>query len=341
MAVTIKRKSVLAGGARSASSSFSHPIVRDIHRAYKKYKKAYSPPRSRSRSSSRSAPKRWDSGGSSQGANFTKCVLTKKPSKFTKGLAAVTNPNTYVYSSSGVIFQNTSGKQTSNTVGIALYGSDLRAISQALVPSATAGYRSNKFLVQSAEVETLFTNQTNACHRMWIYDVELRRDVTAAAVSSYEPIAAWTTGLLDNAEAETDSYDFFGSRPMDSPLFRQYYKIVGKKLVILPASSHHVHKVFIKARRIVNYEAARGFDYVRGLTHLTFVVAHGFPANDATPNTTNVAITGCKIDYVTTTRIKYQGLKENIFHLYYNNGQAAMVTPMVTTEETAAPYAAQ
>lgn len=291
--------------------------------------------RSKRRSYSSSSSTQPETGGDGS-TSFSKFNSKLKPSKFVKGLAATTNKNIYSYSSAGVVFQNTSGLQTASVVGVSNNGIDLRAISQVIVPTSDAGYKTNQIMIRNCSVETLFTNQGPTSVRLWLYDIVPRRDVSNG-ISGFDPVNCWATGITDSTNGETDTYTWYGSKPKDSPLFRQYYKVVKSKCIIIPAAGHHVHKVYIDCKRLMNYEVFRDLNYLKNLTYLTLVVAHGMPLNDKT-TTTNVAVAPCKLDYVTSVRYAYQGLSKNSFYASMTNGQQTITTPQLKTDEVTADF---
>lgn len=170
-----------------------------------------------------------------------------------------------------------------------------------------------------------------------IYDVVPKRDVytkmqfgTNYPAVPYEttgtPDEMWKKGSLwSNGENVTGTTPYpaesLGAKPTDIQLWNDYWKITGKKRVMLSAGGVHRHTINVKVNKLIdtsliNMEAgdsAAHGTYVtqlRGFTKNIMVVAKGMPVSDS-ENAAVVTSCDTHLDVVLDYRYKYTYVQNN------------------------------
>jgi len=148
-----------------------------------------------------------------------------------------------------------------------------------------------RFLARKINCEVDITNSSSWGCIVDIYDIVARRDVPSSAVApaGYNvgtPFGAWVSGgqlQLSGSvpSGYTDYTQVPGTQPNDSQLFKDYYRIVSKKTVLLPQVGQHKHRVVIDVQKAfdlnqVKTDSSWCVGY-KDFTHFTMLVARGQP----------------------------------------------------------------
>jgi len=114
-------------------------------------------------------------------------------------------------------------------------------------------YNAQKFLMEGVEANITMTNQSSCPCVVDLYDIGVKVNPTPQSASLYDvtfPINAWATGLNGSLQtlgavpsASGDPTFLLGTKPMDSALFRDFYRVNKLTTIELGPTSTHVHKV--------------------------------------------------------------------------------------------------
>jgi len=186
-------------------------------------------------------------------------------------------------------------------------------------PSLTIGNDPMRFLAKKINCEVDITNSSSWGCILDIYDIVCRRDTPQASVvtAGYNvgtPFGAWVSGgQLELTPTLPTGYTDYsqvpGTQPSDSQLFKDYYRIVSKKTVILPQVGNHKHRVVIDVQKAFNLNQVQtdktflvGY---KDFTHFTMLVARGQPlATTETPVSTTT-YGPVQLRTMTTERYEY------------------------------------
>ena len=222
-----------------------------------------------------------------------------------KGIARFGAPCHYVINRSGQsIPAVTDLASQQKTLQIATWNSmpDIVNVSQAAPETpgnATFNYanevRPTKFHMGNLKGEIMFQNPSSATIILDIYECLAKRDIptsgTTANIDVYDPISAWSVGMKQQSVTPTgyavlaqDASSMLGSKPTDSALFNDFYKITNKRSVVMQQASTHLHKVSLRlGKNFDKSQVACLQEYLAGLanfTYFTFVVVRGLPVTN-------------------------------------------------------------
>lgn len=310
--------------SRSSASRRFREVRAQLNHAAKmarKFRRAGRRRRGRSSSSSSSVTQLNEPDGMG-GSHSAKYYKLYSKVKIPRGMKAMASSVNYRYNASGRLSCN-SGVQTSTIVADLLDGIDVQSCMQKLFPSSLDGYQTGVCLIQGADVEIRFTNQSKGNVCMYLYDVVPKKNVSSDMLTLYNPIGAWNQMTLadDSTTIDPISSANLGCTPFDSPVFTRWWKVTKVTKLIIAQGCVHIHKIHIKGYKPVFYAGeATGDDviqYDRGHTKLCFATISGFPVNEQSTKT-DVSTSSCGVDYVTSVRIKMRGFQGSISRMYYD-----------------------
>jgi len=179
------------------------------------------------------------------------------------------------------------GTQVTALIGQWFSVQDIYNISVTGVPSLP-GYAGaslpTHFNMKSVYAEVTLVNPSSLPMIYDIYDVVARKDIPNGTVlpspnlDVTSPIGAWHTGLLvqslsapGTSISGPQAYENqIGSRPVDSQLFNDYFRVLKHTSVIVPQVGTHVHKVSIQSNKIFDKnELTMANIYLNGLANVT------------------------------------------------------------------------
>jgi len=163
------------------------------------------------------------------------------------------------------------GRQSVNDVAYLINAVDLGTMLTQMSGTVTG-----RWFIGRCQQITEFHNQSNSGVKMWIYDLQCKRDDCAA------PSACWNTGLSDEGAA-ANSYLNPYAYPQASKQFLQNWKVEQVTRLGLEAGQSHTHTFDYALNKAISqdqYETCSTFK--AGFTHATMVVVLGALDNDST-----------------------------------------------------------
>ena len=169
----------------------------------------------------------------------------------------------------------------------------------ALVPSSPTQFANApvRYCVQGLQADCTITNSSTVTAYLDLYDVIATHDLPISSIVFGQvatPENAWLNGVELQA-LQTDPTGFTrqatlpGSRPTDSQLFKDFYKIKQHKSIILAPNGMHIHHVNIKTGRMFDVNQMASYSTIinglAGYTMFTMGVLRGMPANGSEPVT--------------------------------------------------------
>lgn len=199
--------------------------------------------------------------------------------------------------------------------------------------SAPGGAQSvYKMLLSRVVTEMEIVNQTGDLTTIQIYNL-VSKTTTGTAVS---PITAWENGLQEEMGAGGATSFFPGNKPTSSKEFNIAWKIVGCKSVEMLPGKVHRHKFVFTPNRIVDFNYFQNYQYVKGITCYTLVVAKGSPTDTSKtfglPSNANINLSPVKLIY----SIRHRYVTKILSVLPANTYQLNSFTP--STVGTTAMY---
>lgn len=160
--------------------------------------------------------------------------------------------------------------------------------------SGLATATNGKILCNAVRAKTIFTNASNTTAYLSIYDVTLRRDLNNSTIMG--PTTAWKQGVTDEGGGAT-SYEFLNSTPFSSKSFTQFFVIKKITTVTLGQGETHVHSVYFRPNKAIDYGVAEYGSLWKGLTCQQMVIQHG-QASDAVTGLAGVSVGNSKVNIV-------------------------------------------
>jgi len=308
-----------------------------------------------------------------QGESRSYCLKKKKPSKFHQQAKALTNVCTIEWTDDNTHNSGNLGLQGVNNLnGInanaGVYGNEQGA--GALVTGGSNGdvynlmertfqfynttvpaqvrdtpfqtnYKSTKFLLESATMETDFVNAGSDEFQMIIYDCIAKHTQSTLR----NPITDWTSGITDQQGSDTASLtagtskNSPNSKPTLSKIFNMEWKVIKVTEVSVSPGRTHKHLFHEKIRRIIDWEYFNTNEQIGGMTYAPIVTIQGRPvgtADAANP----VTLSYCKMNYVTTTRLRGRALSAFPRQTWQKNTiktSAAGLTATLMNDDTSVP----
>lgn len=214
---------------------------------------------------------------------FSHSLRSNKP----RNVSSMGAPQRYVVTQAGLVVGNV-GQQKCQSVGQWFSLADIQNLATQVPSIATSlGNTPTHFTLQGVTAEVTFNNATGSHQLVDIYDIVARKDIPlASATGAIYPVAtpyeAWQTGMFDqnvSASGPPTPDAIIGSKPTDSVVFNNYYRIVKRTELVLPQNATHLHKVNINVNRTFNLtELSVMSKYLGGIkdvTHYTMVVVRG------------------------------------------------------------------
>lgn len=245
-------------------------------------------------------------------------------------------PTSYVYANASARLAFASGRQAWQTWSVFENGNggftgtgfdaDLNVMRLAVRDKVRGGAatlegeKTLKYLVVSASVKIMLTNQDIGNCEVTLFDVVTKRDTPLF------PQNAFQTGLQDQNAGAVDYSTVVGVLPTSSQLFNTNFKIVRRSRIVLGGGQSHCHYVNLRPNKILKSEMlSSSLNFYRGFSYATLIVAHGCPYNN---NEATVVSTGSgAIDVVTTKQLGYKFIASDL--QTFNN-----VTNNITTLAT-------
>lgn len=154
----------------------------------------------------------------------------------------------------------------------------------------------SRYLLESVDAETIFSNSACTSALLILYDYVVKRDLPNVSYLS-GPDLTWYQGIDEEGGSATDA-NTVGSRPYESDMFNQYYKIVKTTRVNLSPGSTHRHVQQRVFNKVIHYSVNENLQFgMKDVTCGTIMVYHGQPAHDATTPTT-ISLSVAALDMV-------------------------------------------
>jgi hypothetical protein len=170
----------------------------------------------------------------------------------------------------------------------------------------------NQWAIPSAVIEYQLSNSTNANIIVWLYDIVPRRTMYSSDTNIVIPMAAWTQGMQVTTGTGGGSTIAFniGSRPFESKLFCESYKV--KKVTKLVLSPGVLHRHIVRSSQRRWWSDAQYFNtftvgvpattasWIGKRTVLTMAVIQGSPGHSqGFPDSARVSTAPAAIDVIT------------------------------------------
>jgi hypothetical protein len=177
-----------------------------------------------------------------------------------------------------------------------------------------------RLILEGVSALVQFANTgVGSCH-LDIFDVASVRDSGAFtwtfgggptfSATPLDPVQAWRIGMAQQTAVNIQSgaeYQMLMARPTDSKLFRDYFKVLQTKRLMLAPGSYHEHRINLKLNHsigseIVAYYTGQGggdnnsIQFFRNVSHHTLYSTYGAPASSTDGSL--VSTTPSKIDAV-------------------------------------------
>lgn len=222
---------------------------------------------------------------------------------FNKDIKKLTAPQSLAANNAGFNSRSTVGAQSFFDV-VGLGNTDLVTI-KSLAPESPAA--ASRVFIESYYGEVLMSNASVYTTNVTIYDIIARRDGLSA--NSGDPANAILHGIDVEGGSATD-YQTIGSRPFESELFNQFYKVVQTTRVDIPSGGTHRHCQKWNPRKVLSNALQDESSYgIKDLTIYTLVYFHGQPAHDST-TTTSVSISEASLDVCFKRDIRFRYVEE-------------------------------
>lgn len=291
------------------------------------------------------------------GACSTSSFSNSKPaSKVVKSIDLIGAPN--------IGFQNKtfSVKHLSGTQGSTFCQimpvSLLNVIADRVGSATTTGRPPWRFVVQETLDTFHMTNGTGSTLEVDLYDIFPKRNIpsqqdyvppgqvpTVGPPSNiYElndsPLEYWEQGsrlagsTAADASLAVNYKDFYNATPMDSPLFKTYFRVSQRTRIFLPQGASHKHTVTRHINQLVNTsECITGEGSLGSLTKCSsylMIVVRGEPVQGTTiddPAVNLITTSKGNLQVVQTARYKWTWAADTTYSNYYIN-QLASVTAL-------------
>lgn len=189
-------------------------------------------------------------------------------------------------------------------IGSSTPGNEIDLLRNYILTSTNQGVKTLRYVVRSISEELLMTNQDNSRAEVRIYDIVCKRSCNSS-------ITALVNGSLSDQGLTGWGTQVQGISPESVLRDNRYYYIQQKQRFILEAGESHIHKRYIKKNIMVNCDflANDSFGNVKGITHVTLIVARGMPCNDSVIKT-QVSTGTVTLDTIVNRQIRYSWLSD-------------------------------
>lgn len=174
-----------------------------------------------------------------------------------------------------------------------------------------------QFAVPKAKAEYAITNSTNGNIIVWLYDIIPRKDIQSTDTMVAYPYTAWVNGAKVQAGTSANSPANPGSKPFESKIFCEYYKVKKVTKVTMAPGALHRHVVRSVQRRWFtdsmwsNLWTSGGGEnsstlWMHGRSVLTMILIMGGPAhNAAAADSAHTTSSPAAVDITTTKTYEY------------------------------------
>jgi len=279
------------------------------------------------------------------GSCSTSSFTHRKPaSKQVRAIETVGAPN-IGFQNKTLSVEVLSGQQGSEYADI-MPVNQLRRIAQNVPTGSTSGRPPWRFVVQETLDTFHMTNGTGATLEVDLYDIFPKRNVpdnqtyvppgqTATSANSYlldgTPTGYWKQGarlsgsIAADAFTSYEEYNVYNASPMDSLLFKTFFRVAKRTRIFLPQGASHKHTVIRHINQLVN--TAECVDGDGSLTYLTkcssslLIVVRGEPCDGVVPDTQFRTLTTSSglLQIVQTARYKWTWVADQAQSNYYTN----------------------
>lgn len=205
-----------------------------------------------------------------------------------------------------------------------------------LLPAA-AGSAPRQFVLESYRSEVQVANQTNVIAEVELYDCVLKRDLpTTNAITTGNPAVPFALAAsvidyinkgMDMATAspsgtyQATTYPY-GSSPYDSPLFKDYFKVVKRTVVEMSPGGVHQHVVSLKPNCLIREDVTSTSTMfgLRGMTSFTLVWIRPTAGIDVT--SAGITTPQTQINVIQSVRYGFTWAQDIANSLNYANGVA-------------------
>lgn len=191
----------------------------------------------------------------------------------------------------------------------------------------------NRCVLENAQTEVTFTNLTNAAAEVMVYDVIMKRDVSAdeefvTTTGTYQwdtiesAITAGAQAAAGIAPAGSDPSEYIGASPFDSQVFKSRFTVAKRAHVMLASGASHRHQQMVSLNKVLDQTVVdtNGGVYLKGVSYATLLLVRGVgayapdapPAGDGTTNSLFLSV-------VTSLRCKYSYVQDVTNTVHYHN----------------------
>lgn len=275
--------------------------------------------------------------GSCSSSSFSHSIA---PSKQVKAFELLGAPNVG-FQNKPFVLDGQAGHQASRALDIATTGV-LRDIASKVPTGSTTQLPPWRFCFQETLDTFHMTNATSGTLEVDLYDIFPKRDVpvvqtyvppgqTPTAANTYTldgfPDEYWRVGArlatstAANAILSYETNDVYNSSPMDSMLFKTYYKVSKRTRIFLPQGASHKHTVLRHINRVINTsecQQAGGIAALKKCTSHLLIVIRGEPFQADSPEGTFFVTTAApKLHVVQTARYKWTWIADQAASNFY------------------------
>lgn len=236
--------------------------------------------------------------------------------------------------------------------------SQLRTMASTVPVGSSTGRPPWRYVVQETLDTFHMTNGTASTIEVDLYDIFPKRNIpvsqtyvppgqTATPQNSYllgeSPNSYWIQGarmssqVAADASVPVENADYYNASPMDSVLFKTYYRVAKRTRIFLPQGASHKHTVLRHINQLVSTtECMTGVGSLTDLTKCTshlLIVVRGEPLDGLTPDQdTKITTSGALLQIVQTARYKWTWVSDQASTNYYSN-----IIPAITVTQSINP----
>jgi len=186
------------------------------------------------------------------------------------------------------------------------------------VPQTAGVIQPVRVLVESVTAELRFHNHSNSTQYLDLYMCASKRDQQVEVVpGSLNPETAWASGMTTQTTSvppsgvSPDTSVAIGCVPSDSQLFKDYFKVVQRRRLMLTPGANHSYHIKYSPYKVVDGTLLSGYSNngnIAGLTMTLMAVLVGQPTVQTTtePPSTNIVATQGLITWYSTERMSFR-----------------------------------
>lgn len=197
-------------------------------------------------------------------------------------------------------------------------------ILNAMPAAAPAGNLTRRFLLEKSEQKITYTNASSASAILTLYDIAVKQDNDLA-----NPLTAWQNGVAmeTTLPAGTPPFNVLGIEPWMSQQFKQFFKIVRKRVVNLAAGASHQHNVVLSPNVVMSEQRILENRFLKGISYITLATVKGVPVCDDADIPRLVSTAPIQIDTVAQYNTKYRWISDVDTDLYIVNNMTTLLQP--------------